>query len=145
MLGLRDARELRRLVRTARLNGTALCANQHGYFLPNTSAELRAFITTTAIVASSIRELVIEARKQLLQMEQREMKGRSIERERERQRHIASLYERVKRVVFSDTSNTQKKGAESDGGGGNSAAQRARARMVKRRENAWKTHKSGKQ
>lgn len=77
VLGLRDTRELRRLVRTARLSGTAICATMHGYFLPNTSAELRAFITTTAIVASSIRELVIEARKQLLQMEQREMEWRS--------------------------------------------------------------------
>lgn len=77
VLGLRDARELRRLVRKARLDGNAICSGACGYFLPANSVELRSFITTTAVVASSIRELVIEARKQLLQMEQREMKGRS--------------------------------------------------------------------
>lgn len=74
-LDLSSTRDLRRLVRKARLDGNAICASVGGYFLPANSVELRSFITTTAIVASSIRELVIEARKQLLQMEQREMKG----------------------------------------------------------------------
>lgn len=69
--------------------------------------------------------------------------ARNIE-EREREKYVTSLYERVKRAVFSDTKRAREKGYESDGGGGTSAAQRARARMVKRRENAWKNHKSGK-
>ena len=68
-LGLKDTRDLRLAVSSARANGQIICSGKAGYYIPETREELKRFIRKMETMATSTLKALKSAREALKQIE----------------------------------------------------------------------------